>query len=96
MNEPDAPRSPAACADHDRPGVEPFPAFRGRVRRLLADLEADHEDLELAITDGAARRMLLSADGERQRAADQRLRAEADELDRLIEGLRSALDARGR
>lgn len=75
---------------------EPFTAFRGRVRRLLANLEADREELELAITDGAARRMLLSADRAGEPAADQRLREEADELDRLIEGLRSALDAQGR
>lgn len=76
---------------------EPFPAFRGRVRRLLADLEADREELKLAITDGAARRMLLCAHGAGEPAAkDDPLRAEADELDRLIAGLRWALDAEGR
>lgn len=96
MNEPDAPRSTAACADQDPPGVEPFPVFRGRVRRLVADLEAEREDLERAITDGAARRMLLSADSAGEPAADHRLRAEADELDRLLEDLREALDAEGR
>jgi hypothetical protein len=81
----------AVSSQEHEPG--PFTAFHDRVRRLLADLEADREDLELAITDGAARRMLLSADREGEPAADHRLRAEADELDRLIGDLRSALDA---
>ncbi len=49
----------AVSSQEHEPG--PFTAFHDRVRRLLADLEADREDLELAITDGAARRMLLSA-----------------------------------
>jgi predicted amidohydrolase YtcJ len=62
----------------------------------LADLEADREELELAITDGAARRMLVSAHASGDSAADDPLRAEVDELDRLIGRLRHALDAEGR
>lgn len=96
MSEPHAPRSAAACTDHEPPGVEPFPAFRGRVGRLLDDLEADRRELELAITDGAARRMLLCAHDAGEPATDDPLRAEAEELDGLMGRLRCTLDARGR
>jgi hypothetical protein len=94
MSGPDAPRSAAAFLDDESLAVESVPAFRSRIRHLLADLEADRGELELAITDGAARRMLLAAQGVDHSTSDDLLRAEADELDRLIGDLRSALDAK--
>jgi len=76
----------------DQPELEPFSAFRVRVVGLLDTADPTREELERALTDAVARRMLSATGPRRISIRSVPAAQKAAELDRLIVDLRAALD----
>ncbi len=75
--------------------LEPFPRFRARLIRVLAECESATDELELALTDAVARRMLMAANRSRRfPLGDLPPAEESDDLDALIVELRKTLMSR--